>query len=220
MSTETEPSIDWIKYLRLYVAEIEWSPHLNQLANRIKDQNIRHNQAACAVLLPYRDKSVLTNPPQNLLFWVGKYTQIDDCDWVAELKRISKRDEEYDSFKDELLGLGIIDPIEFNPTTRQAYNWLIEQAKYSLGECGDDTIKRMKNLVYIYGGNVICSVFQKPEWQKKVRNLHNWRTGYFFRNLIHEIYPNKEDIKKIKAMEIKRLNQAGSTLVRTIKKEE
>lgn len=220
MSTAT--AIDWTKwnnYLQLYVAEIDWVPHLEELVRRKQNNDLIKNQIACTILLPSYDKSVLTNPPQNLLFWVAKYTQINDRDWRKELTVIDERNAVYDELKDPLLDLGIIDPLEFHPITRQAYNWLIEKAEASPDGCSLETAKKFKNLVYIYGGAVICSVFQKPEWQKKIRNLHNWRTGFFFRQLIHEVYPNSNDIIKIKTMEINKLKNADSKLVRTVKKD-
>lgn len=229
-SIQTTSSEDrWNKYLQFYVAQIDWRPHLKTLDaqtlrknSRLSPSELRQlldKQKACTVLLPYYDKSKILNPPENLLFQVGNWHQMNERDWFSELKEILAQDTAYDFFKDDLLDLGIIDPLEFNPITRQAYNWLIQRAEQSADGCSLEAARRFKNLVYIYGGAVICSVFQKPEWQKKIRDLHNWRTGYFFRRLIHEIYPNIEDIKKIKKMEINKLKQAGSTLVRSVKKD-
>lgn len=213
----------WDKYLKLYIDEIDWIPQLEKLKSQLEKKNQLDNlskQVACAILLPTYDKSKLTDPPENLLFQVGKWHQMNERNWVEEMKSIRKLDDHLDIFAEELLNLGIVHPLEYYPTTRQAFNWLCDAAKYfdTERQVSKNAQETFKNLVYVYGGAVICSLFEKPNYEKKIMKLHNWRSAYFFRHIIHEIYSDK-DILKIKTLEIGSLKKADSKLVKMVRKE-
>ena len=106
----------------------------------------------------------------------------------------------------ELLSIGIIDPIDYSPLTRQSFNWLYSQAEQN-GDLNDRNkdivIKKMQNLVRIYGGAVISNVFQNHKIV--IDKVFNWRSGYFFEREIYNVY-NYDQIKKIKKTEIEKLN--------------
>lgn len=213
----------YLKYLKLYVDDIDWAPQLEKLEAQLSKKNQMDNlkkQVACTILLPTYDKSKLTDPPENLLFQVGMWHQINERNWIEEMRSIKKQDDHLDDFAEELLDLGIVHPLEYYPATRQAFNWLFDAAKYSNIErtVSSNAEETFRNLVYVYGGAVICSIFGKPELENRIKKLHNWRSAYFFRRLIHEVYSDK-DILKIKSLEITKLKKADSKLVKMVKKE-
>lgn len=215
-----------IKYLQVYNADIDWDPHLSTLYSRLVKKlgpeaaklAIR-KQIACTILLPITDYSVNTDPPENLLFWCSSYHQFDSRDWVKELFDIWKKDQKIEETRAECLDIGIIYPLEYNPNTRQAFHWLIDRVKKSesFNELNKDQIyNKFQNLVYAYGGAVVCSVFNKPEYSKKIDKIPNWRSAYFFEKLIYEVYKH-EEILKIKQHEINKIKSVNSKLVKKIK---
>jgi hypothetical protein len=216
-----------IKYLTIFNADIDWQPHLQELSRQISkrfpDENqakeARRKQAACTIMLPYFDKTSLSDPPENLLFKCHTYHQFGSRDWTYELDRIVKKDHIIKANRDEALALGVIYPIEYNPNTRQAYRWLVEASQSSGDWAGDETGKKLKNLVYAYGGAVICNVFLKPEYKPKLQKLLNWRSGYFFEHLIYEVYKPME-ILKVKNQELLKVKNSDPNLIKIVKTKE
>lgn len=215
-----------VKYLQVYNADIDWNSHLTTLHQRLNKKHdedtaksLMRKQIACTILLPYYDHSSITDPPENLLYWCSTYRQFETRDWTSELMDVWTKDEKIEEVRNECLELGIIYPIEYNPNTRQALSWLKDSAELS-GDINDlnrdAVIKRLQNLVFAYGGVVVCSIYQKPELKNKISNILNWRSGYFFERLIHETYKPNEIIK-IKQLEINKLRTANSKLVKKVK---
>lgn len=216
-----------IKYLTLFNADIDWQPHLMELAKQASKRNngdlekakdARRKQVACAIMLPYFDQTTISDPPENLLFKCYTYHQYHSRDWLYELEKIVKLDQTIKANRDQALDLGVIYPIEYNPNTRQAYRWLVE-ASQSRGDWNEDeTAKKLKNLVYAYGGAVICNVFIKPEYKTKLYKILNWRSGYFFEHLIYEVYSPVE-ILKIKNQELLKVKNSDPNLIKKVRKE-
>ena len=61
----------------------------------------------------------------------------------------------------------------------------------------------MKNLVKIYGGAVICNVFNN--YGLNIDKVLNWRSGYFIEKEIYKVY-SIEQIIKIKKAEMAKTN--------------
>lgn len=213
------------KYLKIYNADIDWDEHITSVRERVKTLP-RQQQAielqkrlACAILLPYHEKNTIQNPPQNLLFFCHKWAQYPSRDWLAELHDIIEKDKEIEIIRNKCLALGIVYPLQYNPNTRQAFNWLYDEAKSS-GDITEDNkqdiTKKLQNIVYAYGGAVVCSVFQKPELKTKISNLLNWRSGYFFEKLIHEVY-KPDEIIRIKTHENNKIKNTDDKLIKMIK---
>jgi hypothetical protein len=217
----TLTSQDLITYLKIYNSDIDWEPYIielsKQVARRFRNEEqakeARWKQVACTILLPYYDKSTMTDPPENLLFKCHTYHQFNSRDWIVELEKIFKKDQQIAKIRNEALNLGFVYPIEYNPNTRQAFKWLTDSSKQN-GEWVDGYTKhKMENLIHNYGGAVICSVFLKPELKTKIYKLHSWRSGYFFERLIHEVY-KPEEILKIKNQEILKIKNSDPKLIK------
>ena len=216
------------KYLKIYNADIDWNDAINSVRDRIKsfpaqDQlNEFQKRLACAILLPYYEKNTIQNPPQNLLFFCHKWNQYNSRDWIRELCAIIEKDKEIEATRAKCLAVGVAYPLQYNPNSRQAFNWLYDEAAAS-GDVTeynkDDIVKKLQNVVYAYGGAVVCSVFEKLEYKTKIKNICNWRSGYFFEKLIYEIY-KPEEIIKIKTHEINRIRSNDEKLVKMIKTKE
>jgi len=236
MTTLQESVIDspnWLsqvasKYLTIYVGELEaahdWDYHIGILSSRLakkysnQEEMVKtlRNTIACAILLPVYDRKSLTDPPENLLYWCSGYRQFAEKDWYDLLYSVVKKDQEIIKWRNRCQSLGIIDPIDFSPITRQAFNWLYVAAQDSgvVTSANDERIQQsFQRLVWAYGGAVVCSLFQNHEAtvQKKVLN---WRTNYFFERLIFDVF-TVDQVVKIKRQELKKTNQR---LVKHIKK--
>lgn len=215
---------DLIEYLRIYNADIDWAPHLEQLTKQVlrrttnpeAAKEMRWKQAACTILLPLHDKHAITDPPENLLFKCCTYHQFSSRDWVDDLQKIHTRNQSISQIRNECLELGVVYPLEYNPNTRQAYRWLVEHSKERNDWIESYTNKKMENLVHIYGGAVICSIFMKPELKNKIYKILNWRSGYFFEQLIHDVYKS-EEIIKIKSQELKKIKHSDPKLIKIIR---
>jgi hypothetical protein len=212
------------KYLNIYVAEIDWKYHQGVLYQRWMRSGHTQEEAveklrkviACTVLLPLLGKHRIPDPPESLLYQCSSFHQFTERDWYEELHKIVQEDQKIIRWRNQCQSLGIIDPIDFSPITRQAFNWLFSAAERS-GVVTPENTKRIeqsfKRLVYAYGGAVICSVFQKHE-NLVVKNVVNWRTNYFFEKLIFEVY-SIDQVVKIKRQELKKTNPK---LVKQIKR--
>mgnify|MGYP006921279549 CR=1 FL=1 len=212
------------KYLNIYVAEIDWERHRKVLFKRWTRSQLSEEEAiyrlrkviACTVLLPYLDKHKVPDPPENLLYQCFSFHQFEERDWYEELHKIVEEDKQIMKWRNQCQSLGIIDPIDYSPITRQAFNWLFSEAERS-GVVTPENKQRIeqsfKRLVYAYGGAVVCSIFQKHANQIS-KKVPNWRTNYFFERLIFEVY-SVDQVVKIKRQELKKTNPK---LVKQIKK--
>lgn len=231
MAAETDIRISndlLAKYLNVYLGDIgaeQWLAHLqrlySQLVKKISDPEdaaqVWRKTVACAILLPEYDRSALTSPPENLLFWVGSYRQLEERDWYTMFKQRVAEDQKIEKVRKHLQSLGMVYPLEYSPITRQAVNWLMERGQF-MGHVTKDnraTVKhRFEKLVYAYGGEVVCGVFEKTTGIEK--KILSWRTSYFFERLIFTIY-SPEQLVKIKNSELKKTHPK---LIRQIAKKE
>ena len=212
--------IDVQKYLSLYVADIDWNPILENLRKLNISNEEKWKRLSFVIVLPtYEPNAFREKDLTNIFNWIFKWQQFDQRDWIAELRDIYIKDQKIEPIRKKCLDLGIIFPLHYNPITRQAFNWLMGKAKDSQLTI-DSTIssEKLQNLVHVYGGQVVCGVFEKPEWAPKIDKLPHWRSGYFFERLIHEVY-NETQLIEIKTHEINKLKNSGSNLVKYITKE-
>jgi len=200
-------------YLKIYVADIDWKPHIAKLwANTKKiqneDQRKQHMKKvlACTTLLPYYDKTIIPDNPQNLLFWCSTWNQFNEKDWLSLYKEMVKKDIEIRKSRKKILSFGVVDSVDYLPLTRQAFNWLYgkaEEANCINEENKKDIIKKFQNLVKVYGGAVVCNVFAKHE--SNVSKVLNWRSGYFIEREIYKVY-TLDQISKIKQTELSKID--------------
>jgi len=202
------------KYLNLYIGDADWKTHISKLWTNFENKNRNSDQSkedvkraiACAALLPTIEKTNIPDPVHLILFWCPTWNQYKERDWFSLLVEIIKKDLYIQNNQTELLSLGVIDPIDYSPLTRQSFNWLYLQAEQS-GDINEENksivTKKMQNLVRIYGGAVVSNVFQNHK--HIIDKVFNWKTGYFFEREIYNVY-TFEQIKKIKKTEIEKLN--------------
>jgi hypothetical protein len=200
-------------YLRIYVSDIDWKPHIAKFWANTKNKITEDDSAkmhmrksiACASLIPIYDKKVIPDPPQNLLFWCPTWSQFNERDWVHMYKKVVEDDIKIRNNRKKLLQYGVVDSIDYLPLTRQAFNWLYTKAEETkvIGSNKEDLIKKFENLVKIYGGAVICNVFAKHE--TNISKVLNWRSGYFIEKEIYKIY-TPDQISKIKQTEISKID--------------
>lgn len=210
-----------IKYLILYRADINWAKQIEKLRNKYPNNNSSYieKRVAATILMPALDRSLQKRdfPPESLLFGCSKFDTFDETDWIGHLKKVIIQDRETLALRTQALDLGVISPIEYNPRARQALHWLMDEVHKSETTADSDKLVikgKMENLVYIYGGAVICNVFEKPEYSKWIKNLMNWRTSYFFERLIHNVY-TAEQILKIKCNDVEQIKRTDPELVKS-----
>jgi hypothetical protein len=209
------------RYLEIYLGKCSsgtWGDHIMKEYAKIEKKpnsgELMRNLLACTILLPLTDKSITAEVPENLLHRVSYFRQLKENDWFKDFQAVVKRDLEINNYRAEASSLGIIDPIEYQPFTRQAYNWLYGKAEDSgeiTPESKQTVAKHLRSLVLSYGGAVICSIFTNHS--EYVQKVHNWRTGYFFERTIFAIY-EPEQVMKIKKQELAKSN---TKLVKSIR---
>lgn len=202
-------------YLRLYVAEVEWDQHIAVLYSRLKKKysgeslnEMVRNVISCTILLRAVQSSVPLDEtsPESLLFSVHKFHQFGEQDWFARLQKVIKRDLEIQEWRKQVLSLGVVDPIDFQPYYRQAFNWMFEKAEKtgSLKDQNKELLdNRFRRLVQAYGGSVICNMFTRHD--EAIKRVLNWRSGYFLERQIFQVY-NVDQIMKIKKLELDKTN--------------
>jgi len=202
------------KYLNLYVGDCDWVKHINKLwinlENKNKNTSVSKEEIkkviSCTALLPTVEKITIPDPVHQILFWCTSWSQLHDRDWFTLLKEVIKKDILIQQNRKALLSIGVIDPIDYSPLTRQGFNWLYTEAENS-GIINSENKKfienKLQNMVRIYGGAVVSNVF--TNYKSNVQKVHNWKTGYFFEREIYNIY-NLDQISKIKTLEIQKLN--------------
>lgn len=209
-----------IQYLKIYHADIDWAPHIDELYLLLKKKSNNNDEEAkkkirqhisFTILAPLTDPTLIREPYHRILFGCSSFTGFSERDWEQELRDIWEHDSRIEKVRQDLLNMGIIHPIEYVPMTRQALKWLSERIPE--GEGKEAAKNKMQNLVFAYGGAAICNIFLKPEYETKIGKILNWRTGYFFERLIHEVY-KPEQLAKIKEHE---LNKVDSKLVKKIR---
>jgi len=211
------------KYLKLYVADIDWQPHISDLwsvsIKKYSNENLAKEHVkkaiACTVLLPYLDGTDVPEQPSKLLFWCTAWKQFNKEDWFTMFLDILKEDIDISSKRNILLNLGVLDPIDVSPIARQAFNWLYDQFSNNcdMNEVNTaDAKNKFMNLVRAYGGASICSVF--IHHKSNVTKVFNWKSGYFFEKQIHKIY-SIDELIKIKKTELSKTN---NKYIKNIKK--
>ena len=124
------------KYLKLYIADINWSEHIaalwknsmNKFSNETEAKDHIKRAVACATILPLVENTPIPDPPSNLLFWCTAWKQFYRDDWFKIFIDVLKEDLEISKNRNKIITLGIVEPIDIAPMTRQAYNWLYESA--------------------------------------------------------------------------------------------
>ena len=202
------------KYLNLYIGEADWKTHISKLWNNFENKNKNSELSkdevkraiSCAILLPTIEKTNIPDPVHLILFWCPTWTQFKEKDWFSLFLDVIKKDLLIQNNHNELLSLGVIDPIDYSPLTRQAFNWLYTHAEHNNDITEKNkaaVVKKMQNLVRIYVGAVISNIFTNHKYV--LDKIYNWRSGYFFEREIYTIY-TYDQIKKIKKTEIEKLN--------------
>lgn len=209
------------KYLTLYLGESDWPEKLAQLwsvqkkkLGEDKAKEFIKKSVACACLSPVVNKSTIPEENHVLLFWVSGWPQFNERDWLSLFKDTIKVDMQIEKNRALILKEGIFDHIDIPPLTRQAYNWLYERLdkeSFSSHDKKEEAVTKMKNLIKIYGGAVVCNLF--TNYSQHVDKVLNWRSGYFVEKEIHKIY-STEQIIKIKKAEMQKTN---SNYIKTIK---
>jgi hypothetical protein len=198
------------KYLKLYIADIDWSQHISQLWNnalkKFRNETVAKDHVkkavACATILPLVQKISIPEIPSNLLFWCTGWKQFDEQDWFDIFRGIIKEDLEIIDKRNKCISVGVVSRVDAVPITRQGYNWLYEKSAEQL-ESVTDVEEKMKNIIRAYGGAVVCNMFVNHKHH--VDHVFNWRSGYFFEKEIHKVY-TLEDIVKIKTKELSKIN--------------
>jgi len=148
------------KYLKLYVANINWEPHISDLWNisvkKFSNQELAKEHVkkaiSCTILLPFKDGTEIPDQASKLLFWCTAWKQFNKEDWFNIFLNILKEDIDISSKRNILLNLGILDPIDISPIARQAFNWLYDQFLNNCDTENDDTedIKNKFTNLYDY----------------------------------------------------------------------
>lgn len=201
------------KYLTLYLGESDWPEKLAQLwsvqkkkLGEDKAKEFIKKSVACACLSPVVNKSAIPEEKHVLLFWVSGWPQFNERDWLSLFKDTIKTDMQIEKNRAIIFREGIFDHIDIPPLTRQAYNWLYERLdkeSFSSQDKKEEAVTKMKNLIKIYGGAVVCNLF--TNYSSNVEKVLNWRSGYFVEKEIHKIY-STEQIIKIKKAEMQKTN--------------
>lgn len=201
------------KYLTLYLGESNWPEKISQLWTV---QSKRHGEEkakevvkkciACACLSPIVNKTAIPEENHVLIFWVAGWPQFNERDWFEMFKEVVKSDLQIEKNRLTIMKFGIFEHIDIPPLTRQAYNWLnerVNQEKFVNQELKEKSVTKMKNLVRIYGGAVLCNLF--TNYSSNVERVLNWKSGYFVEKEIYKVY-SLDQIIKIKKSEIQKTN--------------
>lgn len=201
------------KYLTLYLGEANWPEKISQLwavqskrHGEDKARDIIKKCVACACLSPIVNKTAIPEENHVLIFWVSGWPQFNERDWFAMFKDVVKSDVEIEKNRSLIMQMGIFEQIDIPPLTRQAYNWLYEKLdneKFISQDQKEKSVTKIKNLVRIYGGAIICNVF--TNYSSNVEKVLNWKSGYFIEKEIYKIY-SLEQIIKIKKAEMLKSN--------------
>jgi hypothetical protein len=202
------------KYLTLYLGEADWKEKIDQLfvvqkkkLGEDKAKDFVKKSIACACLSPVINKSAIPDEKHVLLFWVSGWPQFNERDWFGLFRDVLKADIQIEKNRSLILQEGVFDHIDIPPLTRQAYKWLYEKLdkeSFSSQDKKEEAVTKMKNLIKIYGGAVICNVF--TNYALNTEKVLNWRSGYFIEREIHKVY-SLDQIIKIKNAEMNKTNK-------------
>lgn len=205
-----------VRYLNTYIGQLDWETHLNRVFKRLERDYGKELATekmreiiACTLLLPQIEglHHIAEADKARLLYTVKSYRQFSERNWSEMLRKIVARDLEIERWRQQALDLGIIDPIDYQPLCREAFNRLYNAA-YEAGYITSDTKEYVSNsakvLVWAYGGTVVTNVFTTNE--KALGKVLDWRTGYFFERAIYETY-TIDQILKIKKQELNKTNE-------------
>jgi hypothetical protein len=210
------------KYLSLYIGDSDWKEKIGQLwsvqKKKLKDDSLAKDfvkkSIACACLSPIINKVSIPDEKHVLIFWVSGWPQFNERDWFALFQDVIKKDIEIEKNRRKIFYLGIFDQIDMSPLTRQAYNWIydrLEKESFESEDKKNEAIEKIKNLVKIYGGAIICNLF--TNYSSNIDKILNWRSGYFIEREIYKVY-SLDQIIKIKSAEI---NKTNKNYIKTIK---
>jgi hypothetical protein len=202
------------KYLTIYLGEADWKEKIGQLwtvqKRKIGDEQqakeFIKKSVACACLSPIINKAPIPEEKHVMLFWVAGWPQFNERDWFDMLRAIAKKDLEVENNRKIVLQSGIFNQIDVSPLTRQAFNWIYERTdkeQFSTEEKKQEALEKIKNLVKIYGGAIICNVF--TNYPLNIEKVLNWRSGYFIEKEIYKVY-SLDQILKIKKAELNKTN--------------
>lgn len=200
------------QYLLQSYGDRDWVAAIEELGERLnKNSQSKTGQQtiAFAVHLPLIQKTFKPNEEgTDILFRCRYFRQFDQKDWSAELQKIAQKDLEIYHQRQDVLAGGIITTPQYQPYTRQAYNWLCQMAEDTGAINEDNRIKvhdRHKKFVQVYGGSIINSIFSN--YSRQLDKVVNWATPYFFERLIYQNYDH-ESIIKIKQAEFSKTSDA------------
>jgi len=205
------------EYLGIYLVPANWEHHVATLFQRVtrqggkSDADLRNelrNSIAFSILLPVHSKSVVVDRvnPEGLFYSSARWRQINERDWFADLRRVIARDVEIHGWRGRVASLGHVDPLEYAPYCRQAYNWLYERADADgwVSEATKPAIKEWcTEIVHLYGGVCVSNLFVRHE--DVIARVVNWRTGYHIERAIFEVY-TIDQVEKIKTAELQKTN--------------
>lgn len=210
------------KLLNLYVWEADWWPHIlrfyaqaERKFGELEAKEKVKEAVAFTILLPAHDRSVRidTDHPENNLFRWPSFHQFDQKEWFTELQKVIRQDSEIADNRREVLHVGVIDPIDYQPYCRQGYKWLCEHAEEDGVELTNELREKFRRLVMVYGGAVVSYMFEKHKPQ--ISKIANWRSAYFFERAIYQVY-SLDQIMKIKQAEIKKTNPKFVKAIRKV----
>ena len=205
---------DAVKYLTLFLGEDNWEYHLGVLYKRLRrkfsDDKLgeeMRKQISCAILLPFLTSTKVPAEPSELLYSCRYYHQFEEKDWWAHLEQMMKQDKQIEKYRGACLALGRVEKVKLHPITRQAFNWMYESAEASgciTQENKALIIKKLKYVIYAYGGTVISDIFMKHK--NHLSKVINWNTNYFIERIIFDVY-SFDQVTKIKKKELANINE-------------
>ncbi len=204
------------KYLTLYLGPADWDSALKRLMSQLRKYKSSPTEqmreiVSCAILLPVYTDTRVPQEPTTVLFWAKSPSNLELRNWYQTLKDEMVKDVQLEKNRQIVSSSGLIHPIDYSPLTRQAFNWMFLKGK-EIGHINDqnkhDVEQRYKTLISIYGGQVICSLFQKNTRTNPVlTKVINWYTGYFIERLIYSTF-DLTQVMKIKEQELKKTNKS------------
>lgn len=200
--------------LSIYVMDHDWSAAINRLHAQHKRNNredvareLTREALAFTILLPTLDPTIridADNPDNNLFYWQHFHQKQSEESWFKKLQSVIAGDMKNFAIRKELIALGVVDPLEFQPLSRQAYKWLCESAESQGEELTARSRSQFRNFVMAYGGSIVSRVFDQKPYE--VRRIPNWRSPYFIEQLTHRSFRDKNEMIRIKKTELDKTN--------------
>lgn len=205
------------EYLGLYLGPADWDAAIKRLYMQVKKKytpsevsRAMRDIMSCAILLPKDEAIKVPTDPTKVLFWASSPSNLTMKNWFEALQNEMAYDKELRDNRHVVATLGVIARIDYSPITRQAFNWIWAKGQ-AMGHITDanryEVERKFKNLVSIYGGQVICNLFEKDSRTNPVLDkVVNWRSGYFVERLIYDVY-SLDSVMKIKKLELEKTNK-------------